>query len=374
MEKGIFLKFLMLEAFFGGSHRDFAEGLQENSRHEIRLATLPARFWKWRMRGAALHFRKRVPGLQEYHGLIATNMMSLSDFKAISGDPFPPSLVYFHENQLTYPLAPGEHRDFQFGFTDITTALAADRVLFNSHTHFASFFSALPKFIRMMPEFHPRWVTEEIREKSRILYPGCRFPAEPPRPGHTKIAGREPPLIIWNHRWEFDKNPGQFFGALEAVRARGIDFRLALLGENFQKVPKPFLKAREEHREQLVHYGYAGSREEYYSWLKRGDIVISTARQENFGIAVIEAVRHGCLPLLPKRLSYPEILPDRFHDDFLYKDHTDLVEKLCLMLTRYTDFRRKAEGLPEAVGHFSWEKMIHEYDRELERLVQPAKH
>jgi hypothetical protein len=134
------LKFLFLEPFFGGSHREFANGLIAHTHHSIDLLTLPARFWKWRMRGAALYFIKKIRSLDRYDGLITTNLMSLSDFKALSKNDCPPALVYFHENQLTYPLAPGEQMDYQFGFTDITTALAADRILFNSRTHRDAFF------------------------------------------------------------------------------------------------------------------------------------------------------------------------------------------------------------------------------------------
>jgi glycosyltransferase involved in cell wall biosynthesis len=46
----------------------------------------------------------------------------------------------------------------------------------------------------------------------------------------------------------------------------------------------------------------------------------SAAIQENFGISVIEAMLMGCVPLLPDRLSYPEILPEEFHEHFLYKN------------------------------------------------------
>ena len=98
------LKFLFLESFFGGSHREFAEGLISNSRHGIDLVTLPARYWKWRMRGAALYFIKKISSLVKYDGLITTDLMSLSDFKALAGRNCPPTLVYLHENQFTYPL------------------------------------------------------------------------------------------------------------------------------------------------------------------------------------------------------------------------------------------------------------------------------
>ncbi|MEJ2730858.1 MAG: DUF3524 domain-containing protein [Deltaproteobacteria bacterium] len=50
-----------MESFFGGSHREFAKGLVSHSKHRIDLKTMPARFWKWRMRGAALYFVKKCP-------------------------------------------------------------------------------------------------------------------------------------------------------------------------------------------------------------------------------------------------------------------------------------------------------------------------
>ena len=151
---------LLLEPFYGGSHKLFADGLAAATRHDVKMLILPARFWKWRMRGAALHFARackaegrwgvcsdtdacasarpgdgadtdRTPDL-----ILAGSLMSAADFRsiyrALYGRPCPPVLLYMHENQFTYPLAPGEKMDYQFAFTDITSALAADRVLFNS--------------------------------------------------------------------------------------------------------------------------------------------------------------------------------------------------------------------------------------------------
>jgi glycosyltransferase involved in cell wall biosynthesis len=361
------LKFLFLEPFFGGSHREFAEGLISHSRHRIDLVTLPARFWKWRMRGAALYFIKQVSCLADYHGLITTDLMSLSDFKALAKGVCPPALVYFHENQFTYPLAPGEHMDYQFGFTDITTALAADRVIFNSQTHRDAFFKALPDFIKMMPEHRPGWVVDAIRSRADVLYPGCRFAAK--EPIADDVCCKLPPLVIWNHRWEFDKNPDEFFQALDAVLAAGAEFRLALLGENCQTVPKAFIRARERYGARILQYGYLESRRQYLDWLDRGSIVISTAQQENFGISVVEAIRCGCVPLLPARLSYPEIIPAPYHPDVLYHSYPDLVEKLLERIINYSNYLNLRRALANEMGRFAWENTIEQYDFELEKLT-----
>ena len=40
------------------------------------------------------------------------------------------------------------------------------------------------------------------------------------------------------------------------------------------------------------------------------DWVLSTARHEFVGMAVTEALVAGCLPWLPSRLAYPELVPD----------------------------------------------------------------
>ncbi|MFO7715950.1 DUF3524 domain-containing protein [Desulfosarcina sp.] len=360
------MRFLFLEPFYGGSHREFADGLAAHSCHHIQLETLPARFWKWRMRGAALHFIRSVGDLSSFDGIITTGLMSLSDFTALCGGRRKPTLVYLHENQLTYPLAPGEQLDLQFGFTDITTALCAHRVLFNSSFHYDQFFATLPGFIGRMPDLKPGWVIESIRQKAGVLYPGCHFDAghqEPPPlpPG--------PPLIVWNHRWEFDKNPQAFFAALDQVDRKGIDFRLALLGENFQAEPCEFTTAKSRFGAKIIHCGYVQSKADYVAWLRRGHVVVSTAIQENFGIAMVEAMRHGCLPLMPHRLAYPEILPKEFHAAFLYRNTDDLGDRLATLLLHPDRFRPHRTVLADMMARHSWASVIGRYDRELESLA-----
>ena len=360
-------RILFLESFYGGSHQDFADGMVERSDFQVELITLPARFWKWRMRGAALSFFKEVPDPREYACVFVSDLMGLADLKALWGNRCPPLVLYFHENQLSYPEPAGERLDYHFGFTNITSALAADRVIFNSTFHLETFLGALPGFLRKIPEYKPMWVIDEIRAKSTCIYPGCRFGEDPEAlPARTT----ERPLVVWNHRWEFDKAPEAFFRVLDAVDDRGIRFDLALLGENFQKVPKPFLAARERYGERIKVYGYVEDRETYYDWLAQGSVVVSTALQENYGISVIEAIRKGCFPLLPRRLSYPEVLPSRFHEASLYENEDELTEKLASVLTGSIPLTRSE--LSEAMNQYSWGRLGPVYDAFLGETIARA--
>ncbi len=358
------MQILFLEAFCGGSHRAFAEGLQRHSRHTIELVTLPDRFWKWRMRGAALAMAPRLPPLERFDLIMATNLMSMADLKALLAPQSLPTVVYFHENQLTYPVASGDRRDVHFGFTDITTALAADEIWFNSHSHRDAFVAALPAFIRQMPDARPHWITAAIEGRASVLYPGCEFPPDSP-PEASPAAPEPPPLIIWNHRWEFDKNPEAFFETLYTLAGQGRAFEVAVLGECFQDQPKCFLAARERLGERIVHFGFAAAKDDYHRWLQRGHVVVSTALQENFGLAVVEAVRMGCLPLLPQRLSYPEIIPGRFHDLCLYTDPSDLTARLGHILDHRHAFQKETAGLMAAMGQYAWKVRIAEFDARL---------
>jgi glycosyltransferase involved in cell wall biosynthesis len=360
------MRFLFLEPYFGGSHREFAEGWRERSRHEIDLVTLPDRFWKWRLRGAAIDLAHRVSHPERYDGLVASSMLSLAELRGIWGESCPPALLYFHENQMSYPVPIGEARDVQFAFTNLSSALAARRVLFNSRFHRDAFFAGLVETLRMMPDHRPNWVKAAIEERSTVLYPGCRLP-EAPAP--RRRAAGEAPLVIWNHRWEFDKDPDAFFAALDAVLGRGVELRVALLGENFQFVPKAFLAARERLGGRVVQYGYAAGRAEYLAWLARGDVVVSTSVQENFGISVVEAVASGCFPLLPRRLSYPELVPPSLHGACLYDGAADLAERLAAALRAPGRLDPMREELAASVGRFAWERQIESYDAELDRLT-----
>ncbi|MCJ7603084.1 MAG: DUF3524 domain-containing protein, partial [Desulfobulbaceae bacterium] len=132
-----------------------------------------------------------------------------------------------------------------------------------------------------------------------------------------------------------------------------VDYKLVILGQSFEQHPEIFDKTRERLGHRLLHVGYVTEREKYYQWLRQGTLIVSTANHEFYGIAVIEAVRAGCRPLLPNRLSYPELFPR----DYLYNDE-DLLYRLRDGLKEKRLDNVSARELTE---QFSWSALAGRY-------------
>jgi glycosyltransferase involved in cell wall biosynthesis len=119
-----------------------------------------------------------------------------------------------------------------------------------------------------------------------------------------------------------------------------------------------------------VQWGYIASRAEYLTLLGQADLVVSTADHEFFGISVLEAMAAGAFPLLPNRLSYPELLPPSLRDQCLYTDETDLTEKTY---ARLSDLSPAPPALRQSVvARFDWPVVATVYDNFLAQLVDPS--
>ncbi len=197
-----------------------------HSRHRVRLLTLPGRFWKWRMQGGAVTLARMAAELDERPDLIlASDMLNLPVFLTLAGERLAgaPVALYFHENQLTYPLQPGEKRDLHYGFIHLASGLRAEALLFNSAYHLDAFFDELPRLLKHFPDYTELWAVDALRAKAQVLPLGldlARFDAHRPAAPRT---GR--PLLLWNHRWEYDKDPETFFRAVYALAGEGLGFR-----------------------------------------------------------------------------------------------------------------------------------------------------
>ncbi|PID84909.1 MAG: glycosyl transferase family 1 [Chloroflexi bacterium] len=373
------MRITLISPYHGGSHQAWAEGFQQHSVHDVDLLTLPDRFWKWRMHGGAVTLARRFLANGRYPDLIlADDMLDLTTFLALTRRHTAgiPVVLYMHENQLTYPLPADEtigpmrrqrgERDQHYVFINYASMLAADAVVFNSQYHLDSWFEALPNYLKHFPEYNELHSIEKLKAKSRVLPVGINFSRFDPPPNNTSSSfstqqASLPPLILWNQRWEYDKNPDDFFAALTAVSVENIPFRLALCGQQYGKRPFIFESALETLADHIIHVGHA-DRETYRQLLWEADLVISTAHHEFFGISILEAIYCETFPLLPKRLSYPELIPEAHHADCLYESQQDLIRLLKQYLQSPNRMEANKMALKTAVSHFNWPQIASTYD------------
>ncbi|PHR93975.1 MAG: glycosyl transferase family 1 [Blastopirellula sp.] len=374
---------LALEPYYGGSHQTFIDQWIAHSHHQWTLLTLPAHHWKWRMRHAPITLAEQLNHpkyhSQEFDALFCSDMLSLSQFKGLAPANIRnlPAVLYFHENQLTYPDRFKGERDHHYGFDNYLSALAADQVWFNSNYHRQEFLTATRQLLKRMPDYQSLETVDQIEQKSLVAYPGVDQ-GETDAQSQPVEPSNQPLHILWAARWEHDKNPEDFFAALTLLKQQNIDFRLSVLGESFRDSPKVFAQAKREFADQIIHWGFLESREAYLNALQQADVVVSTALHEFFGIAVVEAIAAGCMPLLPNRLAYPELL-EREQDslaEFYFYDGSprQLVDRLIEYHSLKNDAPKWESRLHLAqakVARFQWKQQISQYDGLLDNLIDP---
>ena len=334
------MRILALEPFGAASHMAFLEGLSRASRFDIEVVSLPPRVWKWRMRTAALGMVAEVVQ-REPDLLLVSDFMNLAELRALLPEHLRsiPVVGYFHENQLTYPVREGERVDVHHGLTNIHSVLAADHTLFNSAYHRGAFLDAARELLGRVPDMDLESYGHALERKSSVLGLGTdRRPMQ-----LARLAKGEPPVLVWNHRWEYDKNPTGFLNLLVELRRRDFPFRLLLLGERFRRLPDALLEIEARFDDCIIGSGFAPSRAEYYEQLGRGHLLVSTSRHEFFGLSTLEGLFAGLVPVLPHDLAYPELLPaDMARTPFLYGPGEEQ-EPICE--TRAADAGQHGEAL-----------------------------
>jgi len=364
------VKILIAEPFCSGSHKTWAEGYQKHSSHDVEIISLPGRFWKWRMHGGAMTLAKRFHTLKFQPDLIlATDMLNLPVFQALA-EPKCPVHMYFHENQFTYPWSPADEdvkfqRDKHYGFINYSSALCADHVYFNSQFHLDSFFIGLEDFLRQFPDYREIQNIERIRKKSSALHLGIDLKKFDEYKIEKKAS--DPPLILWNHRWEHDKNPETFFKAMEKLSKKGLQFQLAVLGQEFKTELPCFTQARKSLKKNIVQFGYAKTFADYAKWLWKADILPVTSNQDFFGGSIMEAVYCKTIPLLPRQLTYPELFQLNDNPQLFYENESDLLEKLISSIEDNSKLLQ--QNYQSITTEYDWSKMVTVYDRELIKLL-----
>jgi len=316
---------LLLSAYRADSHAAWADWLcTALPGFDWRQVELPGRHFRWRIRGNPLSWLDELTGPAP-DVLVATSMVDLATLRGLH-PPLArvPALYYFHENQFAYPIGEHQVRTIEPQMVQLYGALAADQAVFNSRFNRDSFLEGVRQLLARMPDAVPDGIVERLAAKASVL----PVPIAPIAPA---AADRDTRLILWNHRWEYDKAPDTFAEAVLELARRGVDFRLALLGARPHRPPPSLQTLRRHLGDRIIADGHV-SRAAYQTILGRAGIAVSTALHEFQGLAMLEAVSAGGAPLVPDTLAYTEQYPAAYR--YPAGDSAALVHRLAQWLTQ----------------------------------------
>eukprot|EP00117_Sycon_ciliatum_P009203 scpid68672/ scgid0253/ Glycosyltransferase-like domain-containing protein 1 len=161
---------IIVEAFHGGSHKQLVD-LLCNSHKFCKVYTAPARKFPWRLRTSALYFANVIESHPDCKVLFATSTLNLAELCGLRPDlGRMTKVLYFHENQLVYPVQKTSDLDFQLGYAQITSSLVADLVVFNSRFNRDSFLDNVEPHLKLMPDMQVKGVRKMIESKCHVLY------------------------------------------------------------------------------------------------------------------------------------------------------------------------------------------------------------
>jgi len=117
-------------------------------------------------------------------------------------------------------------------------------------------------------------------------------------------------IVVFPHRWDFEKNPQVFLDVVKYVKERepDIEFIITTSRKEFGGT-YPIEEALKMEKEGLLKIYKGLSKLEYYRLLLKSKIIFSSAKQDTVGYAMLESITLGCVPVVNYGVSYEEYLP-----------------------------------------------------------------
>lgn len=391
------MRILLLSAYDALSHRYWREGLVEQfPDYQWTVLALAPRYFNYRVRANPLSWLSEQHSTLSagYDLIIATSFVDIATLRGlVPALATTPLWLYCHENQFVYPESAQQAEqklqadnkrqtihDLEAKMVFLYGCMAADVISFNSAWNRDSAFAGMAELLHRFPEKLDSSVLDSIKSKANIIPvplqsidPSQKLSAYSGSGNYKdkdKDSNRDSQTLslLWNHRWEYDKGPETLLALVNTLDKNNFNCEINIVGQQFRQIPAAFNKIK-----QILHesssltrglWGYIKSKQQYQQLLQHSNIVISTASHEFQGIAVLEAVQAGCVPLLPNSLAYPEI----FTQEYLFAVERDTQRTANLIYTQLKQWQQSGLPLSPEVSDFEWPQQRNIYQRTIESL------
>ena len=129
---------------------------------------------------------------------------------------------------------------------------AADEVWCNSTFQRDGLLDALPALLDRAPDRSHISHLPEVANRCHVVPVGVDLADVPVRPIDPGVPDSGGPVVLWNQRWDHDKNPRAVLDALTRLADDGVAFRAAIVGENDRVDPREFTEARDRLGDRVV--------------------------------------------------------------------------------------------------------------------------
>lgn len=332
------LDILALEPFCGGPRKAMLEAIMRHSCHRWTLLRLPPRRIERRLAAAAIWFSEQLS--RHWVGpvdvLFTSEALNLDDFfKLTPALADKPAVVYFHDNELPDADTPSD-QDTALAVVNVTTALAATEIWFNSLYHLQIFLKRASALIHRHAELAGRDPLPQIASRSQLVRPPIDMDALHRAEGET--IERDPRLLFVDTR---DAAVPLLNKALLGLQRRGEKFSLVTTGpvdglDN--ELPRTTIP-----EEDMLARARA---------MRRASVIVSAKPGAPADYDAVAAMMAGCWPVFPDVGVYPELLPGPMHHICLYPGSA-------------------AEVLVNRLQNVWWIERPHGYQEDIQRIVQP---
>lgn len=159
--------------------------------------------------------------------------------------------------------------------------------------------------------------------------------------------------VVFPHRLNADKGIEDFID----IVSRMNDLEFVVTSPQKEMVIKHNKYYKELIRYKNVRFVLGQSEKEHIKTLTSAKIVLSCAKQENFGYGIMKAVSSGCIPVLPDRLCYPEY----FEDLFLYGDLDEAMNKIRLFAKSPNEAKKLLVTSRKRISKYSFSSILEDF-------------